>query len=278
MVLPQAVLKAATRGPVLVELKNGDSYSGALAAVDNLMNIRLEDAIHTPRLEYRFERLKECTIRGQFVKFIRFPDDLLETVAAREAAIAAAKGSGKGRGRGKGRGKSDFNIATARVSVPASLVGAIIGRGGDTIRQLSTDSGARIEVSKEATPGAGSPSERWISLSGSAESVEKAKEMIEALVKERTGNRGNRDRGDRHGGAGDGHHGHGQGGHGGHGGHGGGSDRRGSQGGYRDRDVRSHGGHGDSHGYGGCGGGCGEKGGGKGHPGHVHGGDGRRRR
>merc|ERR1719454_2421755 len=89
MVLPQEVLRFAANGPALVELKNGDSCSGTLAAVDNLMNIRLEDAIFTPRGESRFERLKECTIRGQFVKFVRFPDDLLERIAAQEVPAAA---------------------------------------------------------------------------------------------------------------------------------------------------------------------------------------------
>lgn len=192
MVLPQAVIKSATGSPVLVELKNGDSYSGSLAAVDNLMNIRLENVVFTPRTEYRFDWLQECAIRGQFVKFVRFPDDIMDTIAEREAA--ATSGKGKGKGRGKGQGKPE--ATTIRVSVPASLVGAIIGRGGDTIKQLSLDSGARIEVSKEATPGAGSPSERWISLRGTVEQVEKAKDMIQAIVKERVGGRGGRDRGD----------------------------------------------------------------------------------
>eukprot|EP00429_Kryptoperidinium_foliaceum_P103343 CAMPEP_0176247736 /NCGR_PEP_ID=MMETSP0121_2-20121125/33107_1 /TAXON_ID=160619 /ORGANISM="Kryptoperidinium foliaceum, Strain CCMP 1326" /LENGTH=95 /DNA_ID=CAMNT_0017587397 /DNA_START=66 /DNA_END=349 /DNA_ORIENTATION=+ len=94
MVLPQTVLRSAAQGPALVELKNGDSYSGTLAAVDNVMNIRLEDVVFTPRSEYRFERLKECTIRGQFVKFIRFPDDILERVVAEEAAARARSGGG----------------------------------------------------------------------------------------------------------------------------------------------------------------------------------------
>ncbi|OLP92659.1 U6 snRNA-associated Sm-like protein LSm4 [Symbiodinium microadriaticum] len=104
MVLPQAVLRSASHGPVLVELKNGDSYSGTLVAVDNSMNIRMEDAILTPHTEHKFERMKECTIRGQFVKFIRFPDDILDRVLATQDA--ALSGSRKGRGK-DGRGRSD---------------------------------------------------------------------------------------------------------------------------------------------------------------------------
>ena len=103
MVLPQAVLRGSAGGPVLVELKNGDAYSGTLAAVDNLMNIRLTDVILTPRSEYKFERLRECTIRGQFVKFVRFPDDILDRLIIEQEMADASAASGR-RGRGKGGG------------------------------------------------------------------------------------------------------------------------------------------------------------------------------
>mmetsp|Transcript_22907 Transcript_22907/g.58563 ORF Transcript_22907/g.58563 Transcript_22907/m.58563 type:complete len:216 (-) Transcript_22907:114-761(-) len=180
MVLPQAVLKAASGGPTLVELKNGDSYSGTLAAVDNMMNIRLEEVVFTPRSEYRFEKLKECTIRGQFVKFIRFPDDLLGRVVAEEAATSR-RGGGRGGGRG-GRGAQGSG-PSIRLAVPSNLVGAVIGKGGETIKRLSLETGARIEVAKDAPPTA---PERNIFLSGPADAVEKAKGLIESMVRDRS--------------------------------------------------------------------------------------------
>ncbi|CAE8642674.1 unnamed protein product [Polarella glacialis] len=181
MVLPQAVLRAAVRGPALVELKNGDSYSGTLAAVDNLMNIRLEDAVFTPRSEHKFERLKECTIRGQFVKFVRFPDDILDRLTVRQEASSSSASRWKGRGKASGKGVPE-NGRT--VTVPASMIGAIIGRGGDTIKRISTDSGARIEVSKDQLE---TFDDRAIFLSGSIECVERAADMIAAFVRDRAG-------------------------------------------------------------------------------------------
>uniref|UniRef100_A0A7S4R6Q8 U6 snRNA-associated Sm-like protein LSm4 n=1 Tax=Alexandrium monilatum TaxID=311494 RepID=A0A7S4R6Q8_9DINO len=198
MVLPQAVLRSATHGPTLVELKNGDSYSGTLAAVDNLMNIRLEDTIFTPRGSERFERLKECTIRGQFVKFVRFPDNILDFIeeqqeAARAAAALSGKrgrGGGKGGGKGRGRpGGAGAAGATQSIMVPASLVGAIIGRGGETIKRFSEESGARIEVAKDAPEAA---RERSIHLSGPSECIERAQSLIASLVQERSGLSGGR--------------------------------------------------------------------------------------
>lgn len=199
MVLPQAVLRAATHGPALVELKNGDSYSGTLAAVDNLMNIRLENTVFTPLGSQRFERLKECTIRGQFVKFVRFPDNVLDSLAAQQEAaqaVAAAGARWKGRGgrsgggRSGGRGHSvDDSLvgATQSIAVPAALVGAIIGRGGETIKRFSDESGARIAVDKDVVDAS---DERNIYLSGSLQCIEHARELISALVRERSGPRG----------------------------------------------------------------------------------------
>ena len=107
-----------------MELKNGDSYSGTLVAVDNFMNIRLEvgplqelemcqDAIFTPRLEHKFEHMQECTIRGQFaavsalflepslgseVKFIRFPDDILDRRCTESRFLGCLRHLGHARG------------------------------------------------------------------------------------------------------------------------------------------------------------------------------------
>eukprot|EP00434_Breviolum_minutum_P017598 symbB.v1.2.015535.t1/scaffold1159.1/size171703/2 len=98
------------------------------------------------------------------------------------------------------------------LSVPASLIGAIIGRGGETIKRFCTDSGARIEVSKDQIDTA---QDRVIFLSGSAENVDRAEAMIMDFVRERVANRtrgsgkgGPQERGDRR----PGRHGRGKGG------------------------------------------------------------------
>ncbi|CAJ1403732.1 unnamed protein product [Effrenium voratum] len=182
MVLPQAVLRSASNGPTLVELKNGDSYTGTLVAVDNFMNIRLEDAVcmSTAHGENKFERMKECTLRGNFVKFIRFPENILDRVLATQEAALGRKGRGK---EGKG---PKVDEANKMLSVPSSLIGAIIGRGGETIKQFCIDSGARIEVSKEQLE---ATNDRAIFLSGSRENVEKAEWMIMEFVRGRVANR-----------------------------------------------------------------------------------------
>jgi len=79
-------------------------------------------------------------------------------------------------------------IAPLCVSIQQELVGMLIGKGGETVKQISKESGARIEISKtgDEAPGA----ERKVFLSGSEEVVQRAKQMIEdtlSKARERTG-------------------------------------------------------------------------------------------
>jgi len=56
-------------------------------------------------------------------------------------------------------------------------VGMLIGKGGETIKNISRDSGARIEVSKDDKD-----TDRSVTLSGSEESIKKASDMIDEVI------------------------------------------------------------------------------------------------
>ncbi|KAI0764408.1 hypothetical protein BD413DRAFT_193875 [Trametes elegans] len=113
--LPLSLLNAAQNKPMLVELKNGETFNGHLVNCDNFMNITLREVYQTSAEGDRFWKLKECYIRGSTIKYLRVPDTLLDAVKeeqnrAREAGRSArgAHVSGVGpRGRGampRGRG------------------------------------------------------------------------------------------------------------------------------------------------------------------------------
>jgi len=59
------------------------------------------------------------------------------------------------------------------VECPASAIGAVIGKGGETIRSIQEDSGARVNVERDP------PSVR---LSGAKDSVTKARKLVEAVL------------------------------------------------------------------------------------------------
>ncbi|KAI0629696.1 hypothetical protein C8Q77DRAFT_1220301 [Trametes polyzona] len=113
--LPLSLLNAAQNKPMLVELKNGETFNGHLVNCDNFMNITLREVYQTSAEGDRFWKLKECYIRGSTIKYLRVPDTLLDAVkeeqnrareAGRSARGAHVSGAGQ-RGRGappRGRG------------------------------------------------------------------------------------------------------------------------------------------------------------------------------
>ena len=97
MVLPLSLLRTSQGHPMLVELKNGETYNGHLVSCDNWMNICLRDVICASRDGDRFWKLPELVVRGNNIKYLRIPEEArdarprLEATAA-SVATAAAEG------------------------------------------------------------------------------------------------------------------------------------------------------------------------------------------
>jgi len=114
MVLPLSLLRCASNHPILVELKSGETYSGVLAECDGWMNIHMRDAVLTSKDGDRFWRVPACYIRGNNVKTIRVPDEVIDIAIRDNAAADRASQQfaqrreggpamvGKGKGKGKG--------------------------------------------------------------------------------------------------------------------------------------------------------------------------------
>ena len=54
--LPLSLLRTAQNHPMLVELKNGETYNGHLVSCDNWMNINLRE-VNTDQFQCRFTHL-----------------------------------------------------------------------------------------------------------------------------------------------------------------------------------------------------------------------------
>eukprot|EP01068_Selenidium_serpulae_P018275 Selendium_serpulae@DN6446_c4_g2_i3.p1 len=112
MVLPLTLLRTSQNQPMMVELKNGDTYSGLLAACDGFMNLHMRDAVCTSRDGERFWKIPECYIRGNNIKYLRLPNEVFDMAVTQEESRKEGRdhrpgGRGRGRGRGapRGRGK-----------------------------------------------------------------------------------------------------------------------------------------------------------------------------
>ncbi|KAK8947140.1 putative U6 snRNA-associated Sm-like protein LSm4 [Platanthera zijinensis] len=104
--LPLSLLKTALGHPMLVELKNGETYNGHLVNCDTWMNIHLREVICTSKDGDRFWRMPECYIRGNTIKYLRVPDEVIDKVQE-ESNKSRTDRKPPGVGRGRGRGRED---------------------------------------------------------------------------------------------------------------------------------------------------------------------------
>ncbi|XP_019452640.1 PREDICTED: probable U6 snRNA-associated Sm-like protein LSm4 isoform X1 [Lupinus angustifolius] len=122
--LPLSLLKTAQGHPMLVELKNGETYNGHLVNCDTWMNIHLREVICTSKDGDRFWRMPECYIRGNTIKYLRVPDEVIDKVQEETKSRTDRKPPGVGRGRGRG-GREDGPGGR-----PAKGIGRGIDEGG----------------------------------------------------------------------------------------------------------------------------------------------------
>nr|KAF6480963.1 LSM4-like protein, U6 small nuclear RNA and mRNA degradation associated [Molossus molossus] len=131
--LPLSLLKTAQNHPMLVELKNGETYNGHLVSCDNWMNINLREVICTSRDGDKFWRMPECYIRGSTIKYLRIPDEIIDMV--KEEVVAKGRGRGglqqqkqqKGRGMGgAGRGRPYTHARTLVAAARGIHLGSML--------------------------------------------------------------------------------------------------------------------------------------------------------
>lgn len=82
------------------------------------------------------------------------------------------------RNENKGR-YSKPSFEDIKMNIPTQLVGKVIGRGGSKIKEIQTESGARVNVTKD-TDG----DQTIVKISGKKEDIKKAKDLIELITNE----------------------------------------------------------------------------------------------
>ncbi|KAK1782538.1 hypothetical protein QBC45DRAFT_224598 [Copromyces sp. CBS 386.78] len=100
--LPLGILTAAQGHPMLVELKNGETLNGHLIQCDTWMNLTLREVVQTSPEGDKFVRLPEVYVKGNNIKYLRVPDDVIDI--AREQQHNSHGGHRGGRGGGQNRG------------------------------------------------------------------------------------------------------------------------------------------------------------------------------
>ncbi|KAG9229761.1 hypothetical protein BJ875DRAFT_474041 [Amylocarpus encephaloides] len=99
--LPLGLLTAAQGHPMLVELKNGETLNGHLVTCDTWMNLTLKEVVQTSPEGDRFFRLPEVYVKGNNIKYLRVPDEIIDLVKEQQQG---QQNTGYRGGRGGSRG------------------------------------------------------------------------------------------------------------------------------------------------------------------------------
>jgi len=119
IMLPLGLLNAAQGHPMLVELKNGETLNGHLVTCDTWMNLTLKEVVQTSPDGDKFFRLPEVYVKGNNIKYLRVPDEIVDKVKDQQQGQQgnyrgrggrgdhhSSRGGDRGRGsRGGGRGR-----------------------------------------------------------------------------------------------------------------------------------------------------------------------------
>ncbi|KAK4080762.1 hypothetical protein THAR02_09265 [Trichoderma harzianum] len=82
--LPLGLLNAAQGHPMLVELKNGETLNGHLVMCDTWMNLTLKEVVQTSPEGDKFMRLPEVYVKGNNIKYLRVPDEIIDQVTEQQ--------------------------------------------------------------------------------------------------------------------------------------------------------------------------------------------------
>ncbi|KAK4237305.1 hypothetical protein C8A03DRAFT_34758 [Achaetomium macrosporum] len=80
--LPLGLLNAAQGQPMLVELKNGETLNGHLVLCDTWMNLTMREVVQTSPEGDKFVRLPEVYVKGNNIKYLRVPDEIIDITRA----------------------------------------------------------------------------------------------------------------------------------------------------------------------------------------------------
>ncbi|KAF4116793.1 far upstream element-binding protein 1 isoform X2 [Onychostoma macrolepis] len=90
-------------------------------------------------------------------------------------------------GRGRGRGQGNWNMGPPgglqefTFTVPTMKTGLIIGKGGETIKSISQQSGARIELQRNPPPNS-DPNIKIFTVRGSPQQIDYARQLVEEKI------------------------------------------------------------------------------------------------
>ncbi|XAR70807.1 hypothetical protein NMG60_11027809 [Bertholletia excelsa] len=119
----------------------------------------------------------------RMVELMGTPDQIAKAEQLIQDVLAEAEAGGSGivsrRLTGQQAGAEQFVM-----KIPNNKVGLVIGKGGDTIKNMQARSGARIQVIPLHLPPGDTSTERTLQMDGTSEQIEAAKQLVNEVISE----------------------------------------------------------------------------------------------
>ena len=165
-----------------------DKLLAEYGSVDNCEQVSTESDTATVKVTYSTRSEAQAAIRdlngksveGSILKVTLLPDPTDAMRPPRGSRFGAGGGYNSQYNQQHMRPKSVPELPT-RMLVPSVYVGAIIGKGGESIRTITQKTHARIDVHRKDNPGA---TEKAITVNGTAEACNGAVAAILEIVRE----------------------------------------------------------------------------------------------
>ncbi|XP_078489103.1 far upstream element-binding protein isoform X4 [Ciona intestinalis] len=167
--------------------KGGDMIN----QIQNVTGTRVQFKPEDPTLPERM-----CSVMGPkegVDAAIRRIHEIIQNVQERDGGGGGGSGGGGGghpggmggfgqwEGPNMGRGGRGMGMASEEHLVPANKTGLVIGKGGDTIKQINMQSGAHAEIQRNPPPGSDLNYKTFI-IKGTPEQIKMARQLIQEKV------------------------------------------------------------------------------------------------
>lgn len=125
--------------------------------------------------------MRTITLKGSDAAIAAGEEEIHRVCAQSREAGGSGGGGGGGPGFGGGRPGLGYNSSGGSeetVQVPASMIGLVIGRGGESIRAIQDRTGAMVQVQKDDNP----PDLRNVKLIGTPQAINEARRAIDDII------------------------------------------------------------------------------------------------
>uniref|UniRef100_A0A8C6SR41 K Homology domain-containing protein n=1 Tax=Neogobius melanostomus TaxID=47308 RepID=A0A8C6SR41_9GOBI len=137
------------------------------------IQFKADDGISPERVAMVMGQMDRCQ------HAIHMINELIQTAQERDGFSSSLRG--RVRGRGDWPIGSPGPLQEVTYTIPADKCGLVIGKGGETIKNINQQSGAHVELQRNPPPST-DPSTRVFTIRGSAQQMEVARQLIDDKI------------------------------------------------------------------------------------------------